>query len=598
MDSCQVFSNLSYFCNVSEHFNEIDSPAKLKQLKASELKAYSDWLRQFLIGKISETGGHFAANLGVIELSVALHYTLNAPEDILIWDVGHQAYAHKILTERKTNFDSLRQQNGISGFPKMEESPFDAFGTAHSSTSISAALGYAQAALLQNISRQHIAVIGDGAMSAGQAFEALNNAGLSNTNITIIINDNHIGIDPSQGALGEYLERLEKRKDNLFTDFGFQYYGPVDGHDLDQLVPLLESIKLVNKPKIVHIRTLKGKGYAPAEAEQTKWHSTSKFDKLSGKNTVETDTFVKYQDIFGRTLLEIAESNEKVVAVTPAMISGSSLHFMQEKFPDRVFDVGIAEQHAITFCAGLAASGLTPVCCIYSTFLQRGYDQLIHDVALQNLPVIFAVDRAGLVGEDGPTHHGVFDIAFLQTIPNISIISPSNQEDLRNALYTAITEPDGPIVIRYPRGKAKEEFKATKLTKIALNKGKLIVDNGNKIALISVGTIQEECLMAIDNSAVSVFDAFSVKPLDKTMLEKIFSNFAAILVVEESQILGGFGSSVIEFANRLNYKGTIRTIGISDEFVGHASIKEQRHSMGIDAAGIRHTIEDLLLTIN
>ncbi len=598
MDSCQVFSNLSYFCNVSEHFNEIDSPAKLKQLKASELKAYSDWLRQFLIGKISETGGHFAANLGVIELSVALHYTLNAPEDILIWDVGHQAYAHKILTERKTNFDSLRQQNGISGFPKMEESPFDAFGTAHSSTSISAALGYAQAALLQNLSRQHIAVIGDGAMSAGQAFEALNNAGLSNTNITIIINDNHIGIDPSQGALGEYLERLEKRKDNLFTDFGFQYYGPVDGHDLDQLVPLLESIKLVNKPKIVHIRTLKGKGYAPAEAEQTKWHSTSKFDKLSGKNTVETDTFVKYQDIFGRTLLEIAESNEKVVAVTPAMISGSSLHFMQEKFPDRVFDVGIAEQHAITFCAGLAASGLTPVCCIYSTFLQRGYDQLIHDVALQNLPVIFAVDRAGLVGEDGPTHHGVFDIAFLQTIPNISIISPSNQEDLRNALYTAITEPDGPIVIRYPRGKAKEEFKATKLTKIALNKGKLIVDNGNKIALISVGTIQEECLMAIDNSAVSVFDAFSVKPLDKTMLEKIFSNFAAILVVEESQILGGFGSSVIEFANRLNYKGTIRTIGISDEFVGHASIKEQRHSMGIDAAGIRQTIEDLLLTIN
>lgn len=598
MDSCQVFSNLSYFCNVSEHFNEIDSPAKLKQLKASELKAYSDWLRQFLIGKISETGGHFAANLGVIELSVALHYTLNAPEDILIWDVGHQAYAHKILTERKTNFDSLRQQNGISGFPKMEESPFDAFGTAHSSTSISAALGYAQAALLQNISRQHIAVIGDGAMSAGQAFEALNNAGLSNTNITIIINDNHIGIDPSQGALGEYLERLEKRKDNLFTDFGFQYYGPVDGHDLDQLVPLLESIKLVNKPKIFHIRTLKGKGYAPAEAEQTKWHSTSKFDKLSGKNTVETDTFVKYQDIFGRTLLEIAESNEKVVAVTPAMISGSSLHFMQEKFPDRVFDVGIAEQHAITFCAGLAASGLTPVCCIYSTFLQRGYDQLIHDVALQNLPVIFAVDRAGLVGEDGPTHHGVFDIAFLQTIPNISIISPSNQEDLRNALYTAITEPDGPIVIRYPRGKAKEEFKATKLTKIALNKGKLIVDNGNKIALISVGTIQEECLMAIDNSAVSVFDAFSVKPLDKTMLEKIFSNFAAILVVEESQILGGFGSSVIEFANRLNYKGTIRTIGISDEFVGHASIKEQRHSMGIDAAGIRQTIEDLLLTIN
>ncbi|MFM6984922.1 MAG: 1-deoxy-D-xylulose-5-phosphate synthase [Chitinophagaceae bacterium] len=583
---------------MSEHFNEIDSPAKLKQLKASELKAYSDWLRQFLIGKISETGGHFAANLGVIELSVALHYTLNTPNDILIWDVGHQAYAHKILTERKNNFDSLRQQNGISGFPKMEESPFDAFGTAHSSTSISAALGYAQAALLQNISRQHIAVIGDGAMSAGQAFEALNNAGLSHTNITVIINDNHIGIDPSQGALGEYLERLENRKDNLFTDFGFQYYGPVDGHDLDQLIPLLESIQLVNKPKIVHIRTLKGKGYAPAEAEQTKWHSTSKFDKLSGKNAVETDIFVKYQDIFGKTLLEIAESNDKVVAVTPAMISGSSLHFMQEKFPERVFDVGIAEQHAITFSAGLAAAGLTPVCCIYSTFLQRGYDQLIHDVALQNLPVIFAVDRAGLVGEDGPTHHGVFDIPFLQAIPNISIISPSNQEDLRNALYSAVTNPVGPVVIRYPRGKAKEEFKATKLTNIALNRGKLVVDNGHKIAIISVGTILEECITAIEDTAVSVFDAFSVKPLDKSMIEEIFNSFPAIIIVEESQILGGFGSSVLEFARELNYKGTIRTLGIPDVFVGHASIREQRHLMGIDARSIRQTIDDILLSIN
>lgn len=583
---------------MSEHFNEIDSPAKLKQLKASELKAYSDWLRQFLIGKISETGGHFAANLGVIELSVALHYTLNTPNDILIWDVGHQAYAHKILTERKNNFDSLRQQNGISGFPKMEESPFDAFGTAHSSTSISAALGYAQAALLQNISRQHIAVIGDGAMSAGQAFEALNNTGLSHTNITVIINDNHIGIDPSQGALGEYLERLENRKDNLFTDFGFQYYGPVDGHDLDQLIPLLESIQLVNKPKIVHIRTLKGKGYAQAEAEQTKWHSTSKFDKLSGKNAVETDIFVKYQDIFGKTLLEIAESNDKVVAVTPAMISGSSLHFMQEKFPERVFDVGIAEQHAITFSAGLAAAGLTPVCCIYSTFLQRGYDQLIHDVALQNLPVIFAVDRAGLVGEDGPTHHGVFDIPFLQAIPNISIISPSNQEDLRNALYSAVTNPVGPVVIRYPRGKAKEEFKATKLTNIALNRGKLVVDNGHKIAIISVGTILEECITAIEDKAVSVFDAFSVKPLDKSMIEEIFNSFPAIIIVEESQILGGFGSSVLEFARELNYKGTIRTLGIPDVFVGHASIREQRHLMGIDARSIRQTIDDILLSIN
>lgn len=581
-----------------EHFNDIDSPAKLKQLKASELTVYSDWLRQFLIGKISETGGHFAANLGVIELSVALHYVFNTPEDIVIWDVGHQAYAHKILTERKNNFDTLRQKNGISGFPKMEESVFDAFGTAHSSTSISAALGYAQAAQLQTISRHHIAVIGDGAMSAGQAFEALNNAGVSNTNITIIINDNHIGIDPSQGALGEYLERLENRKDNLFTDFGFQYFGPIDGHDMDQLLPLLESIKLIDTPKIVHIRTVKGKGYAPAEAEQTKWHSTSKFDKLSGKNTVESDSFVKYQDIFGKTLLEIAENNTKVVAVTPAMISGSSLHFMQEKFPERVFDVGIAEQHALTFSAGLAASGLIPVCCIYSTFLQRGYDQLIHDIALQNLPVIFAVDRAGLVGEDGPTHHGVFDIAFLQTIPNITILSPANQQDLRNALFTAVSEPKGPVVIRYPRGKAKEEFKATKLTNLPLNKGKIATNQGHKIALISVGTIMEECLSAIIGKEVTLYDAFCIKPIDRTMFEAIFSKYSAVIVVEEGQIIGGFGSTVLQLANELQYKGIVRTLGIPDVFVGHASISEQRHSAGIDANSIRQTIEDILLTIN
>ncbi len=583
---------------VFEHFDNIDSPNQLKKLPVTELKAYSDWLRQFLIGQISETGGHFAANLGVIELSVALHYCYNAPKDILVWDVGHQAYAHKILTGRKHNFNSLRQKEGISGFPKMDESIYDPFGTAHSSTSISAVLGYAQAAVLQNIDRQHIAVIGDGAMSAGQAFEALNNAGVSNTNITIIINDNHIGIDPSQGALGEYLEHLRDKPNNLFTDFGFQYFGPIDGHNTETLVTLFNEVSQIQAPKVIHVKTVKGKGYAPAEAEQTKWHSTSKFDKLSGKNTLETDKNVKFQDIFGKTLLELAEQNDKIVAVTPAMISGSSLHFMQEKFPERVFDVGIAEQHAVTFSAGLAASGLIPVCCVYSTFLQRGYDQLIHDVALQNLPVIFAIDRAGLVGEDGPTHHGVFDIAFLQTIPNISIISPANQEDLRNSLYTAVQELNGPIVIRYPRGKANEEFKATKLTKIDLCRTQAIIAQGKKLAIISVGTIQEECKKAITNKAVTLFDAFCLKPLDRTLLAEIFEQFSAVLVVEEAQEIGGYGSAVMQLANELGYKGIIKTMGIPDTFIGHASIAEQRQYSGIDSLSIQSEIEIILNTIN
>lgn len=581
-----------------EHFDDIDSPDQLKKLPVTELKAYSDWLRQFLIGQISETGGHFAANLGVIELSVALHYCYNTPKDILVWDVGHQAYAHKILTGRKHNFSTLRQKNGISGFPKMDESNYDPFGTAHSSTSISAVLGYAQAAILQNIDRQHIAVIGDGAMSAGQAFEALNNAGVSHTNITIIINDNHIGIDPSQGALGEYLEHLQDKPNNLFTDFGFQYFGPVDGHNTESLVTLFNEISQINGPKVIHVKTVKGKGYAPAEAEQTKWHSTSKFDKLSGKNTLETDNYVKYQDVFGKTLLELAEQNDKIVAVTPAMISGSSLHFMQEKFPERVFDVGIAEQHAVTFSAGLAASGLIPVCCIYSTFLQRGYDQLIHDVALQNLPVIFAIDRAGLVGEDGPTHHGVFDIAFLQTIPNISILSPANQEDLRNSLYTAVIETKGPIVIRYPRGKAKEEFKATKLTKIDLHRTKPIIAQGKKLAIISVGTIQEECIKAMSNRAITLFDAFCLKPLDRSLYAEIFNQFSAVLVVEEAQETGGYGYAVMQLANEMGYKGIIRTMGIPDVFIVHASIAEQRRFSGIDSFSIQSEIDSILNTIN
>lgn len=364
------------------------------------------------------------------------------------------------------------------------------------------------------------------------------------------------------------------------------------------MVKLFQEVSKIQVPKVIHVKTVKGKGYAPAEAEQTKWHSTSKFDKLSGKNTIVTDNNVKFQDVFGKTLLEIAEQNEKIVAVTPAMISGSSLHFMQEKFPERVFDVGIAEQHAVTFSAGLAASGLIPVCCLYSTFLQRGYDQLIHDVALQNLPVIFAIDRAGLVGEDGPTHNGVFDIAFLQAIPNISIISPANQEDLRNSLYSAVQELNGPIIIRYPRGKVKEEFKATKLTNIDLRKTKSVISNGKKLAIVSVGAIQEECIAALVNKEVSLFDAFCLKPLDRTLFAEIFEQFSAVLVVEEAQTIGGYGSVVMQLANEMGYKGVIKTMGIPDVFLGHASIAEQRVFSGIDSQSIQSEIDSILNTIN
>lgn len=573
-------------------FENIDLPEKLKQLSRTQLHEYNSWLRNFLITQIAENGGHFAANLGTVELTVALHYVYESPRDIMVWDVGHQAYAHKILTGRKEKFSTLRKLKGISGFPKMEESVYDAFGTAHSSTSISAVLGYAVAARLKHTDRQHVAIIGDGALSAGQAFEALNNAGISNTNITVVVNDNHIGIDPSQGALGEYLEQLEYRKDNLFTDFGFQYFGPVDGHNLDELISILETVKKVDGPKVVHVRTLKGKGYAPAEAEQTKWHSTSRFDKLSGKSTASKDNLAKYQDIFGKTLLELAEQDNNIVAVTPAMISGSSLHFMQEKFPERVFDVGIAEQHALTFSAGLAASGLVTFCCIYSTFLQRAYDQLIHDIALQKLPVIFAIDRAGLVGEDGPTHHGVFDIAFMQAVPNMVIISPRNQQELRNAIYTASGYRRGPVAIRYPRGKADGEYNPAPFKLLDIGKGECLKE-GKDIAILSVGTISAVCASAIAGTHYAHYDLRFVKPLDEELLKKLFTGFRHIVVVEEGQKLGGVASSVMLLASESNCDCRIHSIAIGDHFVTHGSPSELSAAEGLDAESIAKYLEGL-----
>lgn len=578
-------------------FEGIDSPDLLKQIPQNQLTDFAAYLRHFLIEKIAEQGGHFAANLGTIELTIALHYCFDSPKDKMVWDVGHQAYAHKILTGRKVAFNHIRKLNGISGFPKMSESNHDAFGTGHSSTAISAILGYAVAAKIQNLERQNIAIIGDGALSAGQAFEGLNNAAISNSNITIIINDNHIGIDPSQGALGEYLEQLEFKQDNIFTDFGFQYFGPIDGHNIDELLSVFNNVKTINRPKVIHVKTLKGKGYKPAEEEQTKWHSTSQFDKLSGKSLAVKSGLPKYQDIFGQYLLNLAERDNRVMAVTPAMISGSSLHFMQQKFPERVFDVGIAEQHAVTFSAGLAAAGMRPFCCIYSTFLQRGYDQLIHDVALQNLPVIFAIDRAGLVGEDGPTHHGVFDIAFLQTIPNLVIISPRNETELLMAMEFALIYTNSPIAIRYPRGHATSAIIPSQVNSMSLGEAECLKE-GNDICIISHGTIANECINAITNLKTTIsiahYDFKFIKPLDTKSLIKILSKFSRVLVVEEGQKLGGFGSTISLFAHENNYKGNLKTIAISDHFTTHGTTKELFELEGIAMTSIVKSVKQMI----
>lgn len=557
---------------MNSKFENIDSPKLLKNLDYNELPEYCNWLRQFLIDSITETGGHFAANLGVVELSVALHYVFNSPTDKMIWDVGHQSYPHKVLTGRKKEMSQIRQFGGISGFPKLSESEHDAFGTAHSSTSISAALGFAIAAKFQNIKRQHLAIIGDGALSAGQAFEGLNNAGIADTNLTVIINDNHIGIDPSQGALGEYLEHLDLKKENLFTDFGFQYFGPIDGHNVIDLIEIFKTTASINSPKIIHIKTIKGKGHLEAEKEQTLWHSVQKFDKLASKNETDKSNQVKFQDVFGKTLLELATKDEKIVAVTPAMISGSSLHFFQEQFPERVFDVGIAEQHAITFSAAMASSGMTVFCSLYSTFLQRGLDQIIHDVALQNLPVIFAIDRAGIVGEDGPTHHGVFDIQLLQSIPNCSIYSPSNQTELRNLMYSFSKHRNGPVFIRYPRGKDKNPMMNLPFQLHDLQPKCLKV--GNDIAVLSYGVILNVLETILNKTAFALYDLVSLKPLNQVFLEQIFKQFKKILIVEESMKIGGIASSILLIANELNYKGTIKILAIEDHFVPHGSMSQ------------------------
>lgn len=571
---------------------KINSPQDLKKLNQGELRVYADELRAFIIDTVSKTGGHFAANLGAVELAVALHYVFDTPHDKLVWDVGHQAYPHKIITGRRDEFAGLRQFDGISGFPKMSESEYDAFGTGHSSTSISAVLGMAAADKLQNIQRQHIAVIGDGALSAGQAFEGLNNLGFLNLPVIVILNDNHIGIDPVAGALNDYLKSLEDGKPNLFTRLGFAYKGGVDGHNLEQLVQVLKEAKNTQKPLLLHIRTTKGKGFAPAELEQTRWHSTSGFDKINPLGQTNKNAGAKFQDIAGKKLLQLAQAHKDVVAVTPAMVSGSSLHLMQKEYPDRVFDVAIAEQHAVTFAAGMAASGLRPFCFLYSTFLQRAMDQIIHDVCLQNLPVVFCIDRAGLVGEDGATHHGAFDMSLLHTIPNATICAPASLQELEEMMDFAYRHTQGPVFLRYPRGTGLAQLENR--TNIEEGKAQLLA-TGNNIALLSYGTMIERVLDVANQLHqrglnTTIINMRFVKPLDENMLQSLSNNHTLLCTFEDAAVIGGLGSTVSMWLHKNNLTNKLLTFGIPDEFIPHGKTSQLFDYCGLSADDISRQI--------
>ena len=582
----------------------ISNPADLRKLNPEQLMQLAKELRAFIIDIVATKEGHLGASLGVVEITIAIHYLFDTPNDLLVWDVGHQAYGHKILTGRRDNFHTNRQFGGIAGFPSINESPFDAFGVGHSSTSISAALGMAIASNLKGeTEKQHIAVIGDASIASGMAFEALNHAGVSNANLLIILNDNAIGIDPSVGALKEYLTRVKTDKrlavqNNIIKALNFDYSGPIDGHDLPKLLKELERLKPVKGPKFLHVITTKGKGLQQAEDDQVTYHAPGKFDKISGERIKkEENYYTKYQDVFGKTIVELAAKNDKIVGITPAMLTGSSLKFMMEKYPERTFDVGIAEQHAVTLAAGMAAQGLIPFCNIYSTFLQRAYDQVIHDVALQNLPVVFCLDRAGLVGEDGATHHGVFDLAYLRCIPNLILFAPRNEIELRNILYTAQLGLKNPIAIRYPRGKGTIIDWLKPFKKIELGKG-IQLKQGTKTAVLSIGTIAKNVSEAINLSKksdeIAHFDMRFVKPLDEKLLHSIFSEYKAIITIEDGTIKGGFGSAILEFASENNYQHKIKTIGIPDEFIEHGSISKLQHKLGLNIENLKLTIENLI----
>ncbi len=575
----------------------INSPKDLRQLSAEELPELAKELRQFIIEVIASKEGHLGASLGVVELTIALHYVYNTPIDLLVWDVGHQAYGHKILTGRKSEFHTNRQFKGLSGFPKRDESEYDTFGTGHSSTSISAALGMAIASQLKGEDRQHISVIGDASIASGMAFEGLNHAGVTTANLLVILNDNAIGIDPSVGALKQYLTNVKKgtqKQDNIFEALNFEYSGPVDGHDLKALVSELKRLKSIDGPKFLHVITTKGKGLRQAEKDQVKYHAPGKFDAETGDIFTKNneDLPPKYQDVFGHTLLELAKSNKNIIGITPAMPTGSSLKYMMEALPERAFDVGIAEQHAVTMAAGMATQGLVPFCNIYSTFLQRAYDQIIHDVALQNLPVIFCIDRAGLVGEDGATHHGVFDLAYLRCVPNLIIFAPRNEIELRNIMYTAQKGLEHPIAIRYPRGRGVTPRWKSPFEAIEIGTG-VQLKQGEGLAVLSVGAISNTVTEAIHGIDCGHYDMRFIKPLDESLLHTIFKTHSTLITIEDGVENGGFGSAVLEFAATHRYKNDVVVKGIPDEFIEHGAIDTLQQLIGVSAHELRKLIKSL-----
>jgi 1-deoxy-D-xylulose-5-phosphate synthase len=623
--------------------SQINSPDDLRKLAPEDLAQVSSELRQYIIDVVCNNPGHFGASLGVVELTVALHYVFNTPYDKLIWDVGHQAYGHKILTGRRDVFATNRKYKGISGFPKMAESEYDAFGTGHSSTSISAALGIAVAAAKKGEKRHVVAVIGDGAMTAGQAFEGLNNAGIDKSDLLVILNDNNIAIDPNVGALKEYLldittsktyNRFKDKvwkilgifgklgpnartlaaqleagakstildKSNLFEGLNFRYFGPIDGHDILHLTKVLEDLKQIPGPKLLHCLTVKGKGFKQAEEDQTAFHAPGKFDKETGiiLNTSSAGSPIPYQEVFGQTVLELARQNDRIVGITPAMPSGCSLNIMMKEFPERTFDVGIAEQHAVTFSAGLASQGMIPYCNIYSSFLQRSYDQVIHDVALQNLHVIFCVDRGGLVGADGATHHGFFDMAFMRSIPNMVVIAPMDELELRNFLYTAQLDKNNfPISIRYPRGRGIHKEWKVPFTEIEIGKARRLSE-GKDIALLTIGHPGIDAAnvvgrLAAEGISVAHYDMRFIAPLDKEVLHTVFRNFKYVITVEDGVLKGGFGSAVVEFMCDNGYNCEVRRLGIPDYFVEQGTQDELYRECGFDKDGIEVAIREIIV---
>ncbi|WP_297517049.1 1-deoxy-D-xylulose-5-phosphate synthase [Flavobacterium sp.] len=582
---------------------QIQSPSDLRQLDIAQLEQLAQELREKIIGVVAVKEGHLGASLGVVELTIALHYVFNTPNDLLVWDVGHQAYGHKILTGRRDQFETNRQKGGISGFPKRSESVYDTFGVGHSSTSISAALGMAIASQLKGEQRSHIAVIGDASIASGMAFEGLNHAGVTDADILVILNDNAIGIDPSVGALKTYLTAVKEGKNpkqnNMIKSLNFAYSGPIDGHDLPTLIQELKRLQKVKGPKFLHVITTKGKGLLQAEQDQVKYHAPGKFDAATGELITKEESHLpsKFQDVFGHTLVELAQQNPKIIGITPAMPSGSSMKYMMEAFPERAFDVGIAEQHAVTLAAGMATQGMVVFCNIYSTFLQRAYDQVIHDVALQNLPVIFCLDRAGLVGEDGATHHGVFDLAYLRCVPNIEIVAPLDEVELRQLLYTASLGLENPIAIRYPRGRGVGLDWKKPFEQIDYKKGK-ILQQGSDIALISTGFIGNNALAALadfdSKHKVSLYHFGCVKPIDEALLHSICKQHWIIITLEDATVEGGLGSAVAEFVTAHNYKIPICRLGIPDVFIEHGTIAQLQELCGISPQAIQQFLGTLL----